>query len=413
MHRTPPWTLTRTLLCLAALALATAALASVARAEKAGAPGSSPVVFRFAVSGDSRDCGDIVMPAIASKVLARKASFFWHLGDFRSIVDFDADMQHEPEHRSEPMSILQYENSAWNDFIDNQVAPFGSLPVYLAIGNHETIQPKTRDEYLIQFADWLVTPTLRQQRLSDDPRDHRLHAYYHWIRDGVDFICLDNGPRDQFTKPQLEWLERVLKRDESDPAIKTVVVGMHSALPDSLAGSHSMSQYPLGLETGRQLYQRLLRLRDRGGKRVYLLASHSHYYMAGIFNTEYCRTHGGVLPGWIVGTAGASRYALPESSREATEALTRVYGHLLASVHADGQIDFQFERVEEGDVPAAVVKRFTPQFVHWAFTENVGRAGTRHGQLGRTSASTRLSAEEASPGARLPGVGLAGERAAR
>ena len=44
---------------------------------------------------------------------------------------------------------------------------------------------------------------------------------------------------------------------------------------------------------------------------VYVLASHSHYYMENIYNTEHWRLHGGVLPGWIVGTAGAVRYPLP------------------------------------------------------------------------------------------------------
>ena len=48
--------------------------------------------WRFAVSGDSRNCGDIVMPAIAASVLKSGAQFYWHLGDFRAIYDFDEDM---------------------------------------------------------------------------------------------------------------------------------------------------------------------------------------------------------------------------------------------------------------------------------------------------------------------------------
>jgi hypothetical protein len=40
--------------------------------------------WKFAVSGDSRNCGDIVMPAIAAGVLKSGAEFYWHLGDFRS-----------------------------------------------------------------------------------------------------------------------------------------------------------------------------------------------------------------------------------------------------------------------------------------------------------------------------------------
>ena len=82
-----------------------------------------------------------------------------------------------------------------------QMAPFGDLPVFLTPGNHETIPPATRDGYLIQFADWLDVPLLRQQRLKDDPQDHKLCAYYHWVKGNVDFIALDNASRTSSTLP--------------------------------------------------------------------------------------------------------------------------------------------------------------------------------------------------------------------
>src|ERR1019366_1919417 len=47
--------------------------------------------WTFAVSGDSRNCGDFVMPAIAAKVKAEKDTFYWHLGDFRWITMPDED----------------------------------------------------------------------------------------------------------------------------------------------------------------------------------------------------------------------------------------------------------------------------------------------------------------------------------
>ena len=34
------------------------------------------------------------------------------------------------------------------------------VPVFLALGNHETTSPKIRAEYLAQFADWLTVPAL-------------------------------------------------------------------------------------------------------------------------------------------------------------------------------------------------------------------------------------------------------------
>jgi len=113
-----------------------------------------------------------------------------------------------------------------------------------------------------------------------------------------------------------------------------------------------------------------LRARDEAHKHVYVLASHSHYYMDGIFNTEYWKQHGGVLPGWIVGTAGAVRYALPPNSSDAHGALVNVYGSLLGTVHSNGEISFEFEKLEEKDVPSSVTARYGKDFVHWCFAEN-------------------------------------------
>lgn len=331
---------------------------------------SSEPAWSFAVSGDSRNCGDVVMPAIAAGVKKLSASFYWHLGDFRALYNFDEDIQHEPEHLERLFSISEYEQIAWDDFLKNQIAPFAPVPVFLGIGNHETIPPHTRELYLIQFADWLGAPNLRDQRLRDDPHAHRLTAYYHWIERGVDFLNLDNATEDQFDDAQLAWVEKVLQSDSANPAILAIVVGMHKALPDSISKGHSMNESPAGTESGRRVYRDLLKAQNEGHKRVYVLASHSHFFMDGIFNTEYWRTNGGVLPGWIVGTGGAVRYKLPEDRAGARAAETNVYGFLLGSVKADREIDFALQHVREPDIPDSVVQRFTPAFVHWCFAEN-------------------------------------------
>jgi len=328
------------------------------------------VTWRFAVSGDSRNCGDVVMPGIAASVLNQKATFYWHLGDFRKMHDFDEDMQHDPKHIAKPLSVSDYLSHAWDDFIENQVEPFGSLPVFLGIGNHEMVHPKTREDYIVQFADWLAAPVLQKQRLQDDSHDHRLRTYFHWVMNGVDFINLDNATPDQFDHAQVRWFERALQRAAADPRIKTVVVGMHRALPDSISFGHSMNESPVGEQSGRRVYADLLKLQNESHKRVYVLASHSHYFMEGIFNTEHWRANGGVLPGWIVGTAGAVRYALPEGSRDAKQAQTNVYGYLLGTVNAEGEIRFEFHPLAESDIPAEVVNRYQPEFVHWCFVEN-------------------------------------------
>ena len=214
----------------------------------------------------------------------------------------------------------EYETIEWPDYIESQIKPFGSIPFFLGIGNHETVPPlKTREDFLLQFADWLDSPVLRAQRLKDDPNDYRMKTYFHWIDRGVSFYYLDSATADQFDDAQLRWFERTLAKDLADPAVTTIVAGMHKALPESISAGHSMNESPTGTESGRRVYADLLRARDEAHKHVYVLASHSHYFMDGIFNTEYWKQHGGVLPGWIVGTAGAVRYALPPNSSDARQ----------------------------------------------------------------------------------------------
>jgi len=142
------------------------------------------------------------MPGIAARVRTAGAKFYWHLGDFRANYDFDQDLLAASEYRDKDLAIADYQRIEWQDFISQQVDPFSDIPVYLAIGNHELVSPKTRADYLEQFADWLDSPTIRGQRLRDDPHDHKLRTYYHWIQTGVDFVSLDNASPDQFDETQ-------------------------------------------------------------------------------------------------------------------------------------------------------------------------------------------------------------------
>ena len=74
----------------------------------------SAQTWRFAVAGDSRNCGDVVMPAIAAGAKADHAAFYWHLGDFRALYKLDEDMVREAK---TPFTILSYQSAAWPDFI--------------------------------------------------------------------------------------------------------------------------------------------------------------------------------------------------------------------------------------------------------------------------------------------------------
>ncbi len=165
------------------------------------------------------------MPAIAKGAAAENAAFYWHLGDYRAIYRFDQDYAqlHKPARPSDPMLISAYLANAWQDFIDNQLHAFGNVPVYLAFGNHELIPPKTREELVAQFSDWLDNPSIREQRLKDDPHDHTVKGYYHWIRDGIDFLTLDNASPDQFDAKQMKWVQAVLHRDELDSSVRSLV----------------------------------------------------------------------------------------------------------------------------------------------------------------------------------------------
>jgi hypothetical protein len=331
--------------------------------------------WRFAVSGDSRNCGDVVMRGIQEGVKRDQAAFYWHLGDLRAIFEVDEDMQRMAEVKKTPFTITGYENTAWDDFIQNQIAPFKEIPIYLGIGNHEMIPPKNREQFIQQFADWLDTPQLRDQRLADNRADHKLKTYYHWVQGGIDFINLDNASADQFDSGQLAWFKGVIDRDAANPEIRTVVVGMHEALPYSISCDHSMNESGEGERSGVAVYHRLLDLQNVSHKHVYVLASHSHFFMDGIFNTNYWIKNGGVLPGWIVGTAGAQHYRLPKNSTDAKASADGVYGYLLATVHPDSTIEFVFKEVKEWDIPEDVRETYSKEWVHKACFEDNAHPG--------------------------------------
>ena len=124
------------------------------------------------------------------------------------------------------------------------------------------------------------------------------------MKDGIDFISLDNSLNNSYDEAQLNWFFSIVARDETDSSIRTIVPGMHEALPDSLSASHSMCPSPQqGIPSGRAAYRALVHARQFAHKNVYVLASHSHFYLENAYNTSYWNDpkHGGVvLPGWIV-----------------------------------------------------------------------------------------------------------------
>ncbi|HEY9140894.1 MAG TPA: hypothetical protein VIN93_08375 [Bryobacteraceae bacterium] len=331
-------------------------------AQNAPAP-----VWKFAVSGDSRNCGDVVMPAIAGQVLESGATFYWHLGDFRAIYDFDEDMAppRELHLKTAHLNIITYLENAWPNFIEHQLRPFGKLEVFLGIGNHELIFPKTRSAYLAQFASYLNSARLAAQRKADgDPAGAR--TYYHWVMNHTDFLSLDNA-NNTFDADQMKWIRARLDADRKSADITTIVAGMHEALPGSKGLSHSMCDSSAGIETGREVYNLLWDL-QQSGKRVYVLASHSHFVMDDVFRTPYWGDR--VLPGWIVGTAGAVRYRLPPGITGGTISRTDVYGYLLGTVMSDGSIKFEFRQLSLDDLRRANAGINPDALVTWCNERN-------------------------------------------
>src|SRR5437763_11544912 len=123
----------------------------------------SSQTWYFAASGDSRNCGDVVMPAIAADALKHNVAFYWHLGDLRKISAPDEDFIQEQATEGNPADLALYEHRAWDDFIANQVKPWGETPFFLGIGNHETTPPKTRAAFEEKFQQYLDRPELREQ----------------------------------------------------------------------------------------------------------------------------------------------------------------------------------------------------------------------------------------------------------
>jgi hypothetical protein len=345
--------------------------ASVRQASFSGAVNDR---WYFAVSGDSRDCGDLIMPKIARAIADNRqqapVEFYWHLGDFRALYRIDCDMAKRTlgpafnclpaERQANEITAQQkaeYQAQAWDDFIRRQVQPFDQTQVFLGIGNHEVIG-RERKDFLAKFQKWLAQPEIVNQREADAALgipSHEGATYYHFVKRGVDFIYLDNADKyneqtkqiegRQFDAPQVVWLSHLLAADVKDDSIKTIIVGMHAALPYSTSRNHAMDATCQGICSGKQVYDLLYQAQNldgQGGKRkyVYVLASHSHYLREDIFNTPEHR--GQVLPGWIIGTAGAEQY--DDQIK---------YGYLQAEVHPDGTVSMQFKGVTESMPPLA------------------------------------------------------------
>lgn len=359
-----PFSLPKSLLVSSALIVALSPLGTCAQSA-----GSS---WTFAVSGDSRDCGDFVVPAIAADVKAEKDAFYWHLGDFRKIQKPDQDLVALNGGKTPPMP--EYLKAAWPDFLKHQVDAFGRLPVFIGRGNHETIPPMTRQEYIKTFYSLLDRPEIAAQREADKKAGPKIDStqvepWYHWTYKGVDFITLDNSEAGEFSLSQLHWLRSVLDYDLSPKSgITSIVMGAHEALPHSTGNLHAMDDWAIGVETGNIAYQWFYDA-QAAGKHVYLIASHSHFYMPNIYMTLYWNQYSDrFVPGIIIGSAGAQRYLLPQGADPTSK--TNIYGYLQGTVSPDGSIDFKLHELSEEDLLKAKWPGAPTDAIHECFVGN-------------------------------------------
>jgi hypothetical protein len=346
-----------------------------------GGPVSSGNSWFFAVSGDSRDCGDLIMPKIAWAIENNRANapveFYWHLGDLRGMYRIDCDYlkRKYPDYdcKTRPPGVLtsddtnDYLKFAWDDFIERQISSF-KVPFFLGIGNHELIN-RTREDFEGRFKKWLTQAPLSAQVKADRKRgvtSTEGKTYYHFIKNGVDFIYLDNAGNDaSFSPEQLAWLTQVLAADAKNNSVKTIIAGMHAALPQSSERGHAMDATCEGFCSGLQAYDMLYQAQNLTGpekkrKHVYVLASHSHFFRENIYDTPEHR--GKVLLGWIIGTGGAEQYR-----SVATDPIQ--YGYMQVEILPDGTISTRFMQVGRETQPFATGTGAT-QLTSFCFEQN-------------------------------------------
>ena len=123
---------------------------------------------------------------------------------------------------------------------------------------------------------------------------------------------------------------------------------MHEALPHSTGSEHAMDDWLRGNSSGELVYHWLYDAQS-AGKHVYIFASHSHYYSPNVFNSPYWKQYSkDVVPGWIIGSAGAHRYKLPRAAEPT--AREHIYGYMQGTVNPDGTVNFSLHELSEDDL---------------------------------------------------------------
>jgi len=80
-----------------------------------------------------------------------------------------------------------------------------------------------------------------------------------------------------------------------------------------------------------------------------------------------------VVPGIIIGSAGAHRYKLPKGADKGSK--TDIYGYLQGTVHGDGSIAFVLHELSEADLVAAKWPTAPLDAIHECYVGNSDDSG--------------------------------------
>jgi len=118
--------------------------------------------WTFVASGDARNCGSVVMPAIADTARAAKAAFYWHLGDFRRMAGQDEDIVNLPQHLVAPLTSPQYRAMAWQGVLDRHYAQPDAGRYYLTADDAEglVVRPQSTFDEAVPNHNGLIAQNL-------------------------------------------------------------------------------------------------------------------------------------------------------------------------------------------------------------------------------------------------------------
>src|SRR5262249_47793403 len=135
---------------------------------------------------------------------------------YKRYPDLRWDCLKRPEEKLPADQMNVYLSGAWDDFLAEQIKPFGSLPVFLGIGNHELAGNWMRDDFRRKFQRWFTSAPIHLQRVQEGRREQSPFfstegaTDYDFVLNGINFIYLDNADLQGFSPAQLDWLRKVV-----------------------------------------------------------------------------------------------------------------------------------------------------------------------------------------------------------